>query len=88
MNLKDEWDRLDSETREWLLDNPGSLFLPRDLSAKVITGVQGDIERDENGQIVLSRNDHDFLRDKAEAAGTIHAPSAAEYRFFDSTPLP
>ncbi|MET3141116.1 UNVERIFIED_ORG: hypothetical protein ABIB19_001563 [Arthrobacter sp. UYEF10] len=37
---------------------------------------------------MLSRDDHDFVRDKAEAAGTIHAPAATEYRFFDSTSLP
>lgn len=88
MNLKDEWDRLDSETRKWLLDNPGCLILPRTVSARISNDVHRHTERDQHGQIVLSRDDHAFLRDKAEAAGTIHAPTATEYRFFDSTALP
>jgi hypothetical protein len=88
VNLKDEWDRLDSETRKWLLDNPGCLVLPRSMSAKISNDVHKDIERDQHGQIMLSRDDHAFLRDKAEAAGTIHAPTTTEYHFFDSTSLP
>lgn len=88
MNLKDEWGRLDSETRKWLLDNPGCLILPRTVSAKISSDVHRDIERDQHGQIVLSRDDHAFLRDKAEAAGTIHAATATEFHFFDSTALP
>jgi hypothetical protein len=87
MSLKDEWGRLDSETRTWLLENPGCLVLPSTMSTKISKEAQGDIEFDPHGQVVLSRADHDFIREKAEAAGTIHVP-AAEYRFFDTAPLP
>lgn len=86
MNLKGEWGHLDSETRRWLLDNPGCLILPRTMSARVCERAAGDIKRDQHGQIVLSRDDLDFIREKAEAAGTMHTPAVTEYRFFDSTP--
>lgn len=87
MSLKDEWNRLDSETRTWLLENPGCLILPRAMSAKISKDAHGDIESDPHGQVVLSQADHDFIREKAEVAGTIRVP-ATEYRFFDTAPLP
>lgn len=81
VSLKDEWDRLDPETQNWLLDNPGCVILPRTMSEKIDREAAGDIERDQHGQIVLSRDDHDFIRDKAEASGTIHPPAGTEHRF-------
>ncbi|MDR6505739.1 hypothetical protein [Arthrobacter oryzae] len=88
MSLKDEWDRLDSETRTWLLENPGCLIVPRAMSAKISKDAHGELACDPHGQIVLSRADHDFIREKAEAAGTIRVPAATEYQFFDTAPLP
>lgn len=87
VSLKDKWDRLSSETRTWLLEHPACLVLPPAMSAEFCTDGIEDIELDQNGQVVLSRDDHDFIRDKAEAAGTIHAP-AGEYLFFDTAPVP
>ncbi|MEK0157464.1 hypothetical protein [Arthrobacter oryzae] len=87
MSLKDEWDGLDSETRTWLLENPGCLVLPRTMSSKISKEAHEDIERDQHGQVVLSRADHDFIREKAEAAGTIRVP-ATDYQFFDTAALP
>lgn len=87
MSLKDEWDRLDSETRTWLLENPGCLVLPHALSIKMIKGADGDLERDPHGQVVLSQADYEFIREKAEAAGTTRVPPT-EYQFFDTAPLP
>jgi hypothetical protein len=87
MSLKDEWDRLDSETRTWLLENPGCLILPQTMSTKMIEEAGGDLESDPHGQIVLSQADREFIRDKAEAAGTIRA-HPTEYQFFDTAPLP
>ena len=88
MSLKDEWDRLDSGTRTWLLENPACLVLPPAMSAKVSKDAHGDLERDQHGQLVLSREDRDFIREKAEAAGTIIRVPTREYRFFDTAPLP
>ncbi len=88
MSIKDEWQRIDSETRTWLLENPGSLTVPAAMSARISKDAHGDIAYDPHGQVVLSPADHDFIREKAEAAGTIHVPAATEYRFFDTSPLP
>jgi len=44
------------------------------MSAKFAKDAHGDIACDPNGQVVLSRDDHDFIREKAEAAGTIRVP--------------
>ena len=79
MSLKDEWERLDAETRTFLLENPGCLVLPRAMSAKMIKGADGDLESDTHGQVVLSQADHEFIREKAEAAGTIRV-HPMEYR--------
>ncbi|MGM7774455.1 hypothetical protein ACSVHC_00270 [Arthrobacter sp. KNU-44] len=57
------------------------------MSAKFSKDARGDIACDPHGQVVLSREDRDFIREKAEAAGTIRVP-AGEYRFFDTAPLP
>lgn len=42
------------------------------LSEKITKESHGDYETDAHGQVLLSRADHDFIREKAEAAGTIH----------------
>jgi hypothetical protein len=88
VSLKDEWHRLDSETRTWLLENPACMTMPLAMSAKISKDAHGDIVCDPHGQVVLSPADHDFIREKAEAAGTIRAPAATEYRFFDTATLP
>ena len=64
VSLKDEWDRLDSETRQWLLDNPGCMILPRTMSTRINEEAATEIERDQHGQIILSRDDHEFVRGK------------------------
>ncbi len=87
VSIKDGWDRLDSETRTWLLEHPECLVLPQAMSEKFCKAPHGDIELDQHGQVVLCREDRDFIRDKAEAAGTIRAPEG-EYLFFDTAPVP
>jgi hypothetical protein len=88
VSLKDEWDRLDSGTRTWLLENPACLVLPPAMSAKFSKDAHGDMACDPHGQVVLSRDDRDFIREKAEAAGkTIRVP-VREYQFFDTAALP
>ena len=85
MSLRDEWDRLDLETRQWILDNPGCVILPRTVSEKISKDSTGEFDRDEHGEISLSREDLDFIREKAAGAGQDPAPAATEHRFFDTT---
>lgn len=84
LSLKDEWDRLDAETRKWILDNPGCVILPRTMSEKISTEAAGEFERDRHGQIPLSGEDLHFIREKVEAAGQNPAPTTTEHRFFDT----
>jgi hypothetical protein len=54
MTLKEEWDRLDSETRQWLLDNPGCVLVPNTITARIQDTSARQIEVDEHGQMILS----------------------------------
>ena len=80
MNLKDEWERLDSETRKWLLENPGCVILPRTMSARICRDAAGKIDCDQHGQIALSREDLDFIREKSSGTGSV----TSEHLFFDA----
>lgn len=54
MEIAKLWDKLDSDTRQWLVDNPGCTILPRTVAAAIMksTGVQ--FEQDRHGETVLS----------------------------------
>ncbi|MET4147195.1 hypothetical protein [Arthrobacter sp. UYCo732] len=69
MVLKDEWDRLDSQTRQWLLDNPGCVTVPRTVAAMIKQNSAGHVEVDGHGQMLLSREDQDFIREKGTGVG-------------------
>ncbi|WP_251044723.1 hypothetical protein [Arthrobacter sp. ISL-5] len=81
MKIKDRWDRLSPATQRWLTENPGCLILPRTMTETICheTGVSADC--DQHGQAMLSQEDLDFIRAKAEEPQT--APP--EHRFFDAT---
>jgi hypothetical protein len=66
MHIDELWDRLEPETRQWLVDNPGCRILPRAVVAAMIkaTGVQ--VQQDRHGETLLSRSDCDFIRTKAD----------------------
>ena len=80
MNIKDQWDRLDHTTQQWLIDNPGCLILPRTITAIICKETGGTNVGDRHGESELSQDDRDFVQAKAHEART--APP--EYRFFDS----
>lgn len=88
MNLKDEWNRLDAQARTWFLEHPATLVVPPAIAAGIRAEALKDVVTDHEGRIVLSPEDRAFIRDKAEAAGTIRVPVGAEYRFFDTASLP
>ncbi len=83
MTLAEEWDRLDSETRQWLLDNPGCVVVPRTVSARIREYAAGHIDVDLHGQMLLSREDLDFIRGKGAAVGA--GEISEELQFFDTT---
>lgn len=85
MTLKEEWGRLDSETRQWLLNNPGCSMVPCTVTDRIRQNSTGNIEVDVDGhgQMLLSREDLDFLREKGAGVGA--AKGSDEFRFFDAT---
>lgn len=83
MTLKDEWDRLDSETRKWFLDNPGCVMVPRTVTARIKQKSAGHIEVDGHSQMILSREDLDVIREKRTGVGADKV--GEEFRFFDAT---
>ncbi|WP_457974596.1 hypothetical protein [Arthrobacter sp. D1-17] len=68
MTVEDQWDRLDPETKKWLLDNPGCLILPHGITATIREESGQDMECDQHGQMLLSPQDRDFIRSKATVA--------------------
>lgn len=79
INLRDHWDSLSPETRQWLTENPGCVVLPRTITETIHqeTGITAD--SDQHDQAPLSPEDLDFLRARAEAT-----PAPPEHRFFDT----
>lgn len=80
MNIKDQWDRLDHTTQQWLIDNRGCLILPRTITAIICKETGGTDEGDPHGERKLSQEDCGFIQAKAHEART----DPPEYRFFDS----
>ncbi|HKU31526.1 MAG TPA: hypothetical protein VJQ60_13635 [Arthrobacter sp.] len=72
LNIKDHWDQLAPETKQWLLNNPGCVVLPRTV-AEIIhraTGITPDA--DQHGQVSLSAEDVSFIHGQSEAGAGTH----------------
>jgi hypothetical protein len=83
MTLKEEWDRLDSGTRNWLLNNPGCVMVPRTITTLINKNAAENIKCDVHGQMILSAEDLDFIRQKAGGVGASQVSD--DLRFFDAT---
>lgn len=82
MALKDDWDKLDTETRAWLLENQGCVIVPRTLTSRIRQHAAESIVCDAHGQMLLSREDLDFIREQGSIIGT--GLVAGNLRFFDA----
>lgn len=63
------WNKLDPNTQEWLRANPGSVILPRSVTAALLRA-SDDPEAleegiDQNGLLPLSERDQAFLKSMA-----------------------
>lgn len=83
MALKDEWDRLDSKTRSWLLENPACVLVPHAVTAAIQQAAGGPISVDEHGQMILTREDLDFIRAKGTGVGAY--PPSDHIHIFEAT---
>ena len=66
MGIENLWDRLEPETRQWLVENPGCRILPRTVVASIAKATGTELEQDRHGEISLSSSDCDFIRRTAE----------------------
>lgn len=66
MDIDKLWDRLEPETRLWLVDNPGCRILPRTVAAEIKKATGAEFEQDRHGESLLSPSDCDFIRRVAE----------------------
>lgn len=87
MHIKEQWNRLDPATQQWLLDNPGTLVVPRTVTAAFNkeTGENADV--DLHGGTLLTEEDRDFIKAKAHAAKRARvakATSSSAPHFFDA----
>jgi hypothetical protein len=68
MGIEELWDRLEPETRQWFVDNPGCRILPRAVVAAIDKATGAQLEQDRHGESVLSPSDCDFIRTAADFA--------------------
>ncbi|SEP86088.1 hypothetical protein [Arthrobacter sp. OV608] len=77
MGIEKLWDRLDTETRQWLVDNPGCVILPRAVVAAISKATGVELDQDRHGETVLSPSDCDFIRREAERHDALHSEAAS-----------
>lgn len=82
MHIKEQWNRLDPTTQQWLMDNPGCMVLPRTLAAIFNKETSEKADTDMHGEAVLTEEDRQFIQAKAREALGTGTPS--DFRFFDA----
>jgi hypothetical protein len=81
MHIKEQWNRLDPTTQQWLMDNPGCMVLPRTLTAIFNKETSENADVDMHGEAVLTDEDREFIKAKARES---EATGGHSNRFFDS----
>ena len=77
MGIEQLWDRLDAETRQWFVDNPGLLILPRAVVAAITKATGAELDQDRHGETVLSPGDCDFIRRESERHDALRSESSS-----------
>ncbi|MBT2585671.1 hypothetical protein [Arthrobacter sp. ISL-95] len=81
VHIKEFWDQLSPDTQQWLIENPGTMIVPRTVTA-IINGQTGESDTaDVHGGTALTDEDRHFIQEQAHGSG---AASAEEPKFFDS----
>jgi hypothetical protein len=64
------WKDLDPATRQWFLENPGCMMVPRTV-ANVVHRIAGTgADQDRHGEMQLTQQDHDFIRTRIRSKET------------------
>jgi hypothetical protein len=50
MGIEKLWDRLEPDTQQWLIDNPGCKILPRAVVAAIIKSTGAEFKQDQHGE--------------------------------------
>lgn len=61
MGIDKLWDRLEPETRQWLVENPGCKILPRAVVSAISRATGVELDQDRHGETLLSPADCDFI---------------------------
>jgi hypothetical protein len=69
MTIEGCWGVLDSGTRRWLVENPGSVVLPRTVVNAINAARDGELPADAHGEFVLSARDQEFIVRRARQSG-------------------
>lgn len=82
MHIREFWSQLSPDTQQWLIENPGSMIVPRTMTAifNDETGESGAV--DLHGGTLLTADDQDFIRAQAHAGNP--GRDAGEPVFFDA----
>ncbi|MET4097756.1 hypothetical protein [Arthrobacter sp. UYCu712] len=81
MHIKEQWGRLSPATRQWFLDNPGCVIVPRTITAAINTETGENADTDAHGETLLSEEDWLFIQAKSHDDATTDPPG---HRFFDA----
>ncbi|MET4097761.1 hypothetical protein [Arthrobacter sp. UYCu712] len=81
MHIKEQWDRLSPATRQWFLDNPGCVIVPRTITAAINLETGENADTDAHGETILSEEDRAFIQTKAHD-GTATNPTG--HQFFNA----
>ncbi|WOH17769.1 hypothetical protein IRJ34_15655 [Paenarthrobacter sp. GOM3] len=69
MHIREFWNQLSPETQQWLIDNPGSMIVPRTVTAIITQQTGEDSAVDSHGGTVLTDDDRLFIREQARGRG-------------------
>jgi hypothetical protein len=77
MGIDKLWNRLEPDTQQWLIDNPGCKILPRSVVAAIVKATGAEFEQDRHGETLLSPGDCDFIRTAAERHDSLRRESSS-----------
>lgn len=80
MTIRSQWNEFDPATRQWLMDHHSTAIVPRTIAAGINRATAEPVPTDSHGQIRLTDEDIQFIRNQAHSAFAAHGVE----RFFDA----
>lgn len=73
LQIQDRWEQLDRSTRQWLIDNPGCVILPRTIVTTILLATHGPHDESQHGEAPLSCEDRAFIQSQATGPAALDA---------------